>query len=179
MRSKSLETLIFISLGIMFAAHGSVRASMGGEEDAPATYRGEIGHRGGSCQFTIDLERVQFLVTTVANKYRFVRMLVNCQGEEALRLSSSSDRFQADAPHGTVAVLNLQSSDSELWDGLAADIRRMLAYPQQIESNDPVYVFAYLPIDDDTDMPERFSYTIASIGETVHLYLPPPTAARR
>ena len=176
MRPKSLDTLIFVFLCMMFSMHGSARAAMGGEEEVALRYSGEISHGGGNCRFTIDLEPVRFLVTTVANKYRFVPVLVRCQGE-VVQLSSTDDRFVARASDRIVAVLNLQQSDSALWDGFAAHIRRMLAYPQQIEPDKAVYIFAYLPSDNVTYTPELFSFTISSLGLTADIRLPPPTAA--
>jgi hypothetical protein len=175
----SLHTLIFVFLCANFLIHGSARAAMGGEDDVAYWYSGEISYEGGYCHFTIHLDRVRFLVTTVANKYRFVPVLARCSGE-AVQLSSSDDRFVAGEYEydPAVAVLNLQQSDSELWDDYAADIRRMLAYPQQIEPDRPVTIFAYFPNDILTSTPYSFSYTISSLGLTAHMHLPPPTAAQ-
>ena len=49
------------------------------------------------------------------------------------------------------------------------DMHRMLAYPPEIRAGEPVYVFAYFPIDQVKSLPSGFEFTIASLNQTIRL----------
>jgi len=149
----------------------AVRSEIGGAAGRPITYTGEVD-RGAdeTCRLSIGLERVAFVLTSLANRYRFVRVLIECRGRTPLVLSSTDDRLDLVLEERTVpGVLSLQRADAELWDGLDATMRQTLAYPPSVRPGEPVYVFAYFPKPGVDDLPRSFSYTIASLGVTVRL----------
>lgn len=148
----------------------SAEAEMAGGEGRPTPFVGQIEHGDGYCEFSVDVERINFLVTTVANKYRLVRMRIGCSGELSLALSSTDDRLEMlVGDDNAVGVLSLRQSDGALWDAFDPDIRRSLAYPPEIRAGEPVYVFAYFPAEEVGSLPYGFEFTIASLDETVQL----------
>lgn len=190
MNCHSFRFLLGVFLGTLLLA-GSSRAEMGGGEGRPTPFVGQIELPGGAdepsegeCRFSIDVERVSFLVTTVADKYRLVRMLIDCRGEGALALSATDDRLEMLVDDGeggdgiAVGVLSLRQADGAVWNAFDADMRRLLAYPPEVRAGDAVYVFAYFPVDAARSMPGGFQFTIASLNETVRL-MNLATAARR
>jgi hypothetical protein len=177
----SLRLLLGVLLGMALLA-GAARAEMGGGEGRPTPFVGAVelpGDAGGppvgECRFSIDIERVSFMVTSVADKYRLVRMLIDCRGEGGLILSASDDRLEMQVDDGeggdgvTPGVLSLRQADGAIWDAFDADMRRTLAYPPEVRAGDAVYVFAYFPVTETLSTPGGFQFTIASLGETVRL----------
>ena len=155
---------------------------MGGGEGRPTPFVGQIELRGGEgepsegeCRFSIDVERVSYMVTTVAGKYRLVRMLIDCRGEDGLVLSATYDRLEMLVDDGeggdgiAAGVLSLRQADGALWDAFDADMRRTLAYPAEIRAGEAVYVFGYFAVDETRSLPHGFQFTIASLNETVRL----------
>lgn len=162
---------LLMCLGMLLAVSVGVTAEMAGSAGRPATYQGTVQLKGSErCDLSIQVERVSFLITAFGNKYRLVRMLVDCRNQVGLTLSSSTDRLEMEVDKRAIpGVLSLQRSDSTLWDALSDDLRQTLAYPPVIKAGQPVYLFAYFPVDQVKTMPTAFSYTIASLGQTVML----------
>jgi hypothetical protein len=175
----SFPSIALVFAGVLLAAALDGRAEMAGSAGRASNYVGivDLGN-GDRCELSIPIERVSFLVTTVANKYRLVRILVDCRKQTGLTLSSTADRLEMAIDNRAVpAVLSLQRSDSAVWDAFDLNMRQTLAYPTAIKPNAPVYLFAYFPADQVTTMPARFNFTIASLGRTVTLQVL-ATAAR-
>jgi hypothetical protein len=161
-----------VCLGLSFALQSGVGAEMAGGAGRPATYQAVLTLSSGErCDLSVQIERVSFLLTSVANKYRFVRMLVDCRGSGGLTLSSTADRFEMRTTNAQAVpgVLSLRTADGPLWDSLDSDTRQTLAYPASIKPGAPVYLFAYFLADQVRTMPREFSYAIASVGQAVVL----------
>ena len=171
MARYSFPTIVLVLTGVLLAAVPEGRAELAGSAGRASSYVGMVDLANGDrCDLSIQVERVSFLLTTVANKYRLVRMLVDCRKQTGLTLSSTADRLEIAIENRQVpAVLSLQRSDSAVWDALDLNMRQTLAYPPAIKPNEPVYVFAYLPADQVRTMPARFMFTIASLGRSVTL----------
>ena len=171
MSRYSFLSISLIVAGVLLATALDGRAEMAGSAGRASNYVGmlDLGN-GDRCDLSIQLERVSFLLTSVANKYRFVRMLVNCGKQTGLTLSSATDRLELTIDKRTVpAVLSLQRSDSTLWDSFDLNMRQTLAYPPAIKPGAPVYVFGFFPADQVSAMPASFTLTIASLGRSVTL----------
>jgi hypothetical protein len=171
MARYSFPSIALLFGGALLAAALDGRAEMGGSAGRPSPFVGVIElPNGDQCDLSIQVERVSFLLTSVANKYRLVRMLVDCRKQTGLTLSSADDRLEMTVGQSVVpAILSLQRSDSALWDSFDLNMRQTLAYPPVIKPNAPVYVFAYFPADQVKTMPERFTFNIASLGRAVTL----------
>jgi hypothetical protein len=179
MARYSFPSIALVVAGVLLAGALDGRAEMPGSAGRASNYVGmvDLGN-GDRCDLSIQVERVSFLLTTVANKYRFARMLLDCRKQTGLTLSSTADRLELTIDNKVVpAVLSLQRSDAAVWDVLDLNTRQTLAYPTAIKPNAPVYLFAYFPADQVATMPARFTYTIASLGRSVTLQVL-ATAAR-
>jgi hypothetical protein len=179
MARYSFASIALMLAGVLLVTALDGRAEMAGSAGRASNYVGmlDLGN-GDRCDLSIQVERVSFLLTTVANKYRLVRMLVDCRKQTGLTLSSTADRLEIAIENRQVpAVLSLQRSDSAVWDALDLNMRQTLAYPPAIKPNAPVYVFAYFPADQVNTIPARFTFTIASLGRAVTLQVL-ATAAR-
>ena len=171
MARYSFPSIALLLAGVLLAAVPEGRAELAGSAGRASSYVGmvDLGN-GDRCELSIQVERVNFLLTTVANKYRLVRILVSCRKQTGLTLSSTADRLEMAIENRAVpAILSLQRSDSAVWDALDLNMRQTLAYPPAIKPNEPVYLFAYFPADQVRTMPGRFMYPIASLGRTVTL----------
>ena len=171
MARYSFPSIALVFAGVLLAAALDGRAEMAGSAGRASNYVGTLDlSNGDRCELSIQVERVSFLMTSVANKHRFVRMLVNCGKQTGLTLSSAADRLEMNFENNAVpAALNLQKSDSDVWNALDLDLRQTLAYPPAIKPGAPVYVFAYFPADQVKAMPRRFTFVIASLGRSVTL----------
>ena len=143
---------------------------MGGGEGRSTRFAGEIQLRDGRCGFSIDVDRLELLVTAVAGKYRLARVRIDCSGESNLALSATNDRLQmlVEDTRAT-AVLSLRTAEPTVWGTFDEEMKKTLAYPPEVRPGEPVYVFAYFPIAEVTSLPSGFELTIASRRETVRL----------
>lgn len=171
MARYSCPSIALVFAGVLLTAAPDGRAEISGSAGRAPNYVGMLDLANGDrCEVSIQIERVSFLLTSVANKYRFVRMLVNCGKQTGLTLSSAADRLEMTLDKRTVpAILSLQKSDSAFWDSLDLNMRQTLAYPPAIKPNEPVYVFGFFPADQVNAMPASFTLTIASLERSVTL----------
>jgi hypothetical protein len=101
-------------------------------------------------------------------------------GTAPLTLSADSDRLELVPRSGQAvqAVLNLQRGDSTWWDSLEPSMRETLAYPVTLKgvpapaggarSPEALYFYAFFPAQV-REVPAGFSYTIASLGQSVRI----------
>jgi hypothetical protein len=129
-------------------------------------------------RLSVEIERVGFLLNTVQGRYRLARLWFENLGTAPVALSVDRDRLEADTAEGgpVAAVLNLQGNDSAFWDGLSADLRQALAYPQAIRGTsgpggrpEVVYVYAMFPADRLSQIPAAFLYRIESTGQAIRI----------
>lgn len=167
------------------------RPDVGGEEGRPFHYEGQLVRPStGPCRFSIELEPVSFVLTSVAGKYRMLRVRVENTGEE-LSLSSARDVLDlvlvdADHERRVRGILDLQRSDPTFWDGLDVGMREVLAYPTSIRAakesearRDGVvrYLYAFFPVDQVSTAPEEFELALA--GAEGPIAIRRPRAAKR
>jgi hypothetical protein len=171
---------------LLLLAHVT-RGEMSGDRGRPILMQGVLSDAGQDrCRFSVEIERIGFLLNTVQGRYRLARVRVENIGTMPLALSVDRDALEADTTaSGTVAArLNLQSTDSAFWDALSPDLRQILAYPQTVKARTPgpgsagevVYIYALFPSDRVTEVPRAFSYRIDSTGQTIRI-ANRPTAA--
>jgi len=167
--------------------------------------RGEIGSEGGRsmyfrgrldpgaapnepCVLDIEIEEIMFKLNSFKDKYKVVRIRVENGRKELLKLSAEKDAIELELSDGKTVrgTFNLQAQDGPIWDTLDESMRKALAYPLSIrgaKGDDPngrrpevVHLFAFFPSEKVTGLPRAFSYMIQSVGKTVRIVQPPPTA---
>jgi hypothetical protein len=154
---------------------------MSGDRGRPIVMQGAVAGDDGQdrCRFSVEIERVSFLLNTVQGRYKLARLRFENLGTTPVPLSVDRDRMEAElsASAPVPAVFNLQSGDSTFWDALPVDMRQILAYPQTVKgrpggtgsSPEVVYVYALFPADRVADVPRAFTYRIDSIGQPIRI----------
>jgi len=175
---RSIAFVLAIGLSLV-PSYAPVFGDVGAEEGRRTYYIGAAtpGNDGIPCSFFVEIEKVTFLLTDLANKYKVLRIRVENRSPTSLQLSSDNDTFDfVTGKQGNVrAVLNLQKADPELWDSLDIVMREALVYPKIIKGakNSSIgraevsYFFAFFPKERIKLLPLRFEYTIASLGQRV------------
>jgi hypothetical protein len=160
MKAKNLLfcLLILVASTTLLAANGSkgkrivyeANIRMGDAESA-------------GCHFLVELEPVLFQVESVQGKYRAIRINIRNFSQSPLKLSLDKDSIQVRVGARLVTGrLNLADSDQAWWDGLPADLRKALAYPDQaaIKGGEEENVFAYFPAADLSQPPTEIQFKV-------------------
>lgn len=156
--------------------------SISPEAGRPRRYAGglTLGEaREERCEFSIEVDKIAFVLNSIESKYRLIRVRVDNFSKTPILLSSDKDifelRFEGDIT--VKGLLNLRKADPLLWDSLTIEMREALAYPQTFEpakvSTDggrerpqPIYLFIFFPKDKVPKLPGSFSYRIDSQDKT-------------
>jgi hypothetical protein len=125
-----------------------------------------------NCRFLVELEPILFQVESVQGKYKVIRINIKNDSQSRLKLSMDKDSVQARAAGRLVnGSLNLAVSDQAWWDGLSANLRKALAYPDQtsITQGEEENVFVYFPVADMPALPEEIRFKIDSVPDSIVL----------
>lgn len=179
-----------VALIIAIMACPMLRADVSVESGRTEFYLADIPINDEVCRLTIEIEQVGFLISSVADNYRLLRIRLENHADIPLRLSKQSDTFdlvmRGDEQLERVrASLNLRDADPAFWDTLEISLREVLVYPSSIPAtrdlergrSEVAYLYVFAPRDKVDALPEWFEYTIASLGTTV-LIRPRQAAAR-
>jgi len=172
--------LLIVIVTALVLSGQRTRGEMSGDRGRPIVMQGVAAGEGGQdrCRFSIEIERIGFLLNTVQGRYRLARLRFENIGTTPVALSVERDRLEVETATGPVpALLNLQSGDSPFWDALSADLRQVLAYPQSVKarpsgpgaSAEVIYVYALFPSDRVTEMPRAFTYRVDSLGQAIRI----------
>jgi hypothetical protein len=121
------------------------------------------------CHFMIELEPILFQINSVQNKYRVVRINIRNDSQAPLKLSLDKDSVQVRTDSRVVkGSLSVASSDQAWWDGLSAELRKALAYPDQsvIKRGEEENVFVFVPVSDLPTLPTEILFKIDSVSAT-------------
>ena len=100
---------------LILLADRSTRGEMSGDRGRPIVMQGTVaGDDGDRCRFSIEIERVSFLLNAVQGRYKLARVRFENLGTTAVTLSVDRDRVEAEMAAGAPvpALLNVQSGDS-------------------------------------------------------------------
>lgn len=191
MQSRKTFSLL-LSVALVFTTRAF--AELAGEQGRPTVYQARVQLDPVSpeeIRLSIEVERVTFLLSSIEGRYRLIRLRVENATQTPLVLSRQNDRIEARLRDGRSlsGILDLRAADSAYWDGLDAQQRQTLAYPERIEAGrapagetvrpEVVYLYVFLPAEGFTTLPKMFIYRIASLPQAIEMPLPPETAARR
>ena len=185
MNRRAVAVVALMVLGILFALDRRSSGSVAGNANPTITFLGEFRGADGRDQyrFIVELERVMFRLLSVQNKYNLVRLRIQNLTAASLALSADKDRLDLLGKSGAPvqAVLNLQRGDSAWWDGLEPGMRETLAYPVALKgvpaagggqpsgAPESLYFYAFFPSSQVREIPAGFTYTIASLGQTIRI----------
>lgn len=168
------------------------RAEVSGERGRGSRFVGKLdptASAANQCEFSVDIERVTFKLNSLKDKYKVVRIRVENRMSVPIALSADQDAIELGLNSGktVLGTFNLRRQDGPLWDSLSDDLRQALAYPLSIggargddtsrRQPEVVYLFAFFPADQVSEVPSSFQYTIQSVGKVVKIQQPPATAA--
>lgn len=132
-----------------------------------ATYEGEFDlGSGGPCIFLVEIEPVLLRLSSVAGKYKLIRLEVENKGDRPVALSHESDEVVLhfggrDPVH---AILDLFEVDPAFWDDLPAELRTILAYPQSVEPDHARNIYLFLAETGLEAVPLGIEYRISSVS---------------
>jgi hypothetical protein len=168
---KSLAKRFLPVFGLIFVLPIAAALANGG--------KGKVSRyvaRSGPIEISIDLDEKLFLLTSVKNKYKVLRIKIKNNQGKALALSKTNDKVDLLTKEQRVpGILDLAKHDVPLWDSLDADTRNFLAYPETVPPNEEESIFVFVPLQSITVIPTAVEYTIASLPEKIRLR--PPVAA--
>ena len=129
-------------------------------------YLGEVEKRTGLIMLSSELEKILFLLNSVEGKYKVIRVKIDNQSQEDLRLSGEKDKVDIHFGGRVVSgILRLSESDPDLWDSFDDELRRVLAYPLLVEAEEEENIFVFIPAEDVDELPRFLTYTINSLSD--------------
>lgn len=126
----------------------------------------------GTCLFSSEIEPVMFVLNSVQNKYKVVRIKIKNQSKKPIRLSKQKDKIELQFDHGNIqGILNLAKHDADFWDSLKLELRKALVYPQIVEPNgEEENIYVFVPDAKLNKFPKAFVYTIDNLHDKkVHI----------
>jgi hypothetical protein len=169
---KSVAKRLLPVLGLFFILPNASALANGG--------KGKVSRyidRSGPMEISIDLDEKLFLLTSVKDKYKVLRIKIKNTGSKPLALSKANDRVELLVKNQRVAgILDLARQDSSLWDSLDADARNLLAYPEAVPAREEESIFVFIPVQSITVIPTAVEYAIASLPDKIRLR-PPVTGS--
>jgi len=177
--AKLLCSSLLVSLLLM---EQPTSGSVSPEAGQPRRYVGGLNlgdAREERCEFAIEVDKIAFVLNSLENKYRLIRVRVDNFSKTPILLSPDKDSFELKVEENisVKGVLNLRKADPQLWDSLTVELREALAYPQTFEpakvSTDggrerpqPIFLFIFFPKDKVPKLPGSFAYRIDSLDKT-------------
>ncbi|MCP4663431.1 MAG: hypothetical protein GY856_49205 [bacterium] len=159
--------IIILSLLILFLLGSTSGPLLGnGGKGKKTDYEGRVPMQEGFVKFSTELERIRFRLNSVHGKYKVIRIKIENDSSELLRLSSKNDKIEIDFGDRVVSgILRLGTHDPGLWDSFDADLREDLVYPQIVESWEEENIFVFIPVAGVNRLPLDFSYMIHSLPD--------------
>lgn len=158
----------------LLAAAGTLFAGNGTKGKA-VVYSASVGPVGAASHLSIELEPILFPITSVQNRYRVIRVRIRNESSAVLRLSLAKDAIQVRVGSRLVnGSFSVSDAEQAWWDGLSAELRTALAYPDQavVKGGEEENVFAFFAVADVPTLPDEVLFKVASVSPT-------PIAIRR
>lgn len=182
---KSAKVLFGSLLVSLFLIEQPTTGSISPEAGQPRRYVGGLSlgdAREERCEFAIDVDKIAFVLNSLENKYRLIRIRVDNFSKTPILLSPDKDSLDLKIEENITVkgLLNLRKADPRLWDSLTVEMREALAYPQTFEpakvsntgSRDrpqPIYFFVFFPKDKVPKLPGSFIYRVDSLDKTCEI----------
>jgi hypothetical protein len=165
MRSRHL-TCFVVAVACIFVGPAGVLGN-GGYHDDKLQATATVGN--DEWRFTADIDPVMYRVTSLASKYRVIRVNVRSRAEQPLKLSLQKDGVEVTVNGRKVpAILNLRDKDADCWEKSLDDAARAaLAYPQVVKPNEENNIFVFVPVSEPADPPAAIRLTFASVPAEV------------
>lgn len=162
------KALLILLVSSILATNSLSTALANGGKDQSQHYMARIKLKSGGWIFIeANIERLSYILLSFQNKYKLVPIKVQNEGQSDIRLSAETDKIEVILPNGSKvrAVLDLSTSDPEVWDSLDFELRSQLAYPMVIQAGEEEVVFVFIPGGEGQELPKCFHWWIESMPE--------------
>lgn len=172
MRTRRLMAYTGLGIALALASTAALGAG-GGAVNDPQTTLSNIatGPLSEGIIVSVTMQLVSYELNSVAGKYRLFAVQLRGAGRPGpVALSREQDRLVVIS--GTTRInasFELSALDRALWDSLSPQARNWLTYPDRLERDGAVVVYAFVPLADLTGMPTAFEYTIKSLPAPLQL----------
>ena len=114
---------------------------------------------------SVTLQFVSYELNAVAGKYKLIPVLLRTGSRpSSLTLSLEQDRLVVNSGGKKIAAsFQLSALDRTLWDSLPPEMKKRLTYPEQLNPDSAMMVYAFVPLAELTGPLEGFEYTIHSL----------------
>jgi hypothetical protein len=170
--------ILFVLVALLLAFSPTLAPADGGKAKN-VLYDGQARPQtgNGNWTFNIDTSPIIFYLGTVNNKYHVVLIRVKNNTDAPLSLAKDQDSIELRFSDGqkVKGLLNLPATDRTTWDGLEAEIRTAVVYPQFVDPHEEEGVYCYVPIGDvkgprkKHEMPSSIIYSIKSLPSPIEL----------
>jgi len=121
-------------------------------------------------RFSTEIEHILFVLNSVQNRYKVLRIHIENGCDQDLPLSGTDDRVDVQfAGRGVRGILDLRAVAPALWDSLDAAVRSLLVYPARVEPGEEESIFVFLPSSDVTGIPHGVRYELRSLPRPLEL----------
>jgi hypothetical protein len=181
---------ILVTSALVFLTGLSVvpPAETNGGKGKILTYQAQFTlERGGQVRATAILDDRLFLLTTLRNKYKVLRIKIDNTRNPTtpIRLSKTADKVElvsldpkTSAEIRVPGILNLAERDPQFWDSLDEAARGVLAYPMSVPAREEESVFVFIADGALAAVPTEVVYTIEGLPGGLIRLREPPVAAR-
>ena len=180
MQRRKTITWIAAGIAVAVAATTALAAGGGALNDPQETYSSSwqgVPNDGATASVTVQF--VSYELNSVAGKYKLIAVLLSARTRSTpLTLSLDEDRLVVKSGGKTIpASFRLSALDRPLWDALPPDTKKRLTYPEQLNPNSAVMVYALVPLANLKGQLEGFEYTIKSLPAPLRLQPEPKKKA--
>src|SRR5262245_40740830 len=130
MNKSQLRVALVVAVFTINVCVSNTALSNGGKGKT-AKYTGQIkiGQGTDKIEFSTEIERVLFLLNSVENKYKVVRIKINNLSKNALRLSREKDRIELHFNDGSgvlSGMLDISNRDPIFWNTFNREMKEIL-----------------------------------------------------
>ncbi len=166
-RCVSVVSLAALGVGLVLIGHASGNGGKGKmlvlEDRVPMT-----GSK--ACVFRSEIDPTLFALLTLKDRYKVVRIQVRNDSSQSVVLSRQNDSVElVFGDRTTPGIIDLDQRDASLWDAFSVDMRRVLAYPGQVERGEEESVFVFVPAVGVDAPPQEIRLKVASLPQPVKL----------
>jgi hypothetical protein len=167
MWTKRVTTYTVAWIGLALAATAALGAGGRTVNDPQTTHTNvQMGAAAEGVIASVTVQHVGYELNSVAGKYRLVPILLRAAGRPGpVTLSREQDRLVVISGTARIpASFELSALDRALWDSLAPQTRTWLTYPDRLDKDGAVMVYAFAPLAELKTPPTAFEYTIKSLA---------------
>ena len=125
----------------------------------------------------VEMDALLLELGTFQGKYKVLVLRLTNSGTQPVALSGADDRIDVLFGDKRVrAVLDIARQPDVPREAHGWDLGRVLSYPVEVDSDQAINIYFFVPESDYAGPPTGFDYTIKSLGRTLEMRSPPVAA---